>query len=159
MVQQYLDAQQYEFAIEIARGMEEEGEQRRLLSEAVAQLLETEQYDVALPVIEALPKPEEQTRFLLEVADRYIARDEIDRATEILTRAFAVAQTIEGPESRTIQVREDLEVDDSSDRGSMLEAIALKYAEVGQYNQAVEVARMLQNPGNRDSLLQRLGCS
>lgn len=159
MVQQYIEAGSTRQAIATARGMEGEEEQSRLLSEVVTDLLESERVDTALPVIAALPKPEDKTRFLLEVADRYIARGEIDRATAILPRAFEVAQTIEGPESRTIQVREDLVVDDTSDRGSMFEAIALKYAEVGQYNRAVEVARMLQNPDNRDSLLQRLGCS
>jgi hypothetical protein len=49
-------------------------------------------------------------------------------------------------------------VDDDSDRGSFLEAIALEYAKAGQHPQAQQVAQRLENQAIRTWLNQRLAC-
>jgi hypothetical protein len=47
---------------------------------------------------------------------------------------------------------------DEFDRGSLIEAIAIRYGELGQNNIAAQTAQALQSPAYRERLLQRLAC-
>ncbi|MGB7444325.1 MAG: hypothetical protein WA919_24930 [Coleofasciculaceae cyanobacterium] len=159
MFKQYLDANLYEKAIQTALAITDAaGQRNRALNEIATHLIEAEQFDMALKATNVLSQPEDKTRFLLELVNNYIARGQLTKASEILVRALEVTKTIKGPESRKILVREDLEVDDPFDRGSFLEEIALKYTDIGQYNQGVQVAQRLETKSDRELLLQRLTC-
>lgn len=158
IVEQYVAAQQYEFAIEAAQAIPEPGEQSRTLNNVATQLIEVQQPDTALQAAAALAQPEEKARFLVDVANLYIARGQLTEVNQVLTQALETANTIPGEESRLIQVREDLTVDDPTDRGSLVEAIALKYAAIGNLTQARQIAQTLQTPSLRDQVLQQLAC-
>jgi hypothetical protein len=78
-----------------------------------------------------------------------------------LAQAFQIAQTIPGEESQTINVRggeNPLSVEDEQDRGTLLAAIALKYAQIAQEQQSLQVAQALQDPAGRNALILRLRC-
>ncbi|MBD2461172.1 tetratricopeptide repeat protein [Oscillatoria sp. FACHB-1407] len=158
MVRQYLNAQQYEYAVQAAIAIREEGERSITLNEIAAQLIEAGQFETAVRAANALSTPEDKTRFLVEVSHHYVADGNLQQASAILAQAFETAKTISGQESRQIVVREDLIVDDPFDRASFLEAIALKYADIGQYDRAMQVAQTLRTPNVRTPLLQRLAC-
>ncbi|MBW4576265.1 MAG: hypothetical protein KME08_13390 [Aphanothece sp. CMT-3BRIN-NPC111] len=79
---------------------------------------------------------------------------------------IALAQTIPGPESKTILLKKDydsqrnliskLEVDDPYDRASLLQEIAIGYVQAGQYNQALQVAQAIQDAATRQQVRQGL---
>ncbi|MDX2214732.1 MAG: hypothetical protein SFY66_15700 [Oculatellaceae cyanobacterium bins.114] len=158
MIEQYINAGQYEYAVQIASTIPEDSGRSWIMTDIVNRLIEAEQFDSAVRAANALSTPEDKTRFLVEVANHSIADGNLEQATAILAQAFETAKTIPGAEVRTIAVRSDLVVDDPFDRGSFLEAIALKYADVGQYDRALHVAQTIQTPTLRTPLIQRLAC-
>ncbi|MDX2212685.1 MAG: hypothetical protein SFY66_05285 [Oculatellaceae cyanobacterium bins.114] len=168
IVGQYLNAGQYTAAVEAAEAIRESSDRINTLSHIINRAIQAGSYEAALQATTTLDIPEIQTRFLITLADRYLQTAQPTRATQLLAQAFDIAKRIPGSESKTIVVRMDqdpqgnpipgLTVDDDNDRGSLLEAIALTYAQARQYNQAVQVARSLQNATTRNQLLQRLAC-
>ncbi|MBD2464063.1 hypothetical protein H6G89_23970 [Oscillatoria sp. FACHB-1407] len=168
IVNQYLNARQYTAAVDAAEAMLETGDRINSLSEVVNRAIQTGSYEAALQATTTLDLPEMRTRFLITLADRYLQTAQPTQATSLLAQAFDIAKSIPGSESKTIVVRMDqdaqgnpipgLTVDDDNDRGSLLEAIALTYAQARQYNQAVQVARSIQNATTRNQLLRRLEC-
>jgi hypothetical protein len=102
------------------------------------------------------------------MANKYIQTGQTTKASEVLAQAFQLTKTIEGPESNILVFKVETdsqgnrisatEVDDPADRGSFLEEIAIKYAQSGQYNQALQVAQALESTATRNQLNQRLAC-
>ncbi len=165
---QYIFAQRYDLAFRVAQAMKEPSERSFKLQEISDKFIEGGQYDTALQVANILETPSEKAKLLIAIAGKYIQTGQKNKAIEILAQAFQVARTIEGPESKVIVVKTDYDgegniigqtkVDDAYDRASSLEEIALKYAQAGQYNQAVQVAQVIENVSTRNQLNQRLAC-
>jgi hypothetical protein len=108
-----------------------------------------------------LQTPEEKARWLVAIARQYVQAGNTTQASQILAQALQVTLMIKGPESKTLVfgMPPDITVvDDDSDRGSFLEAIALEYAKAGQHTQAQQVAQRLENNAIRAWLNQRLAC-
>ncbi len=158
IVEQYLEAKQFNFAVQFAQAIREESARTQTLNEIAVKLIEAQELEAALQAANGLAKPEDKTRFLVDVANHFVASGNFDRAQRILSQAFDTAKTIPGPESKVVVVRDDLQVDDPFDRASLLEMIALKYAEINQHSRAVQVAQTLQTPSLRTALIQRLSC-
>jgi hypothetical protein len=168
IVEEYMRAKQYNFALQIAQSIQEPYERSSSLQGITTQYLEAGQYNQALQVVEIFNTPEEKVRLLLAITNKYIQAQQINNATNLLAQALQLTQTIEGPESKIIVVKADYdgegniisktEVDDTNDRGSFIEEIALKYAEIGQESQALKVAQSLENVTYRNYLKQRIGC-
>jgi hypothetical protein len=96
---------------------------------------------------------EEKARWLVAIARQYVQAGNTTQASQILAQALQVTLMIKGPESKTLVfgMPPDITVvDDDSDRGSFLEAIALEYAKAGQHTQAQQVAQRLENNAIRD---------
>lgn len=159
--EQLISAQHYDLAFQVAQGLKDEYEQSSILQGIFTQSIEAGQYAKAYPVINALKTPEEKARWLVAIARQYVQAGNTTQASQILVQALQVTLTIEGPESKTLTFGTPPEltiVDDDSDRGSFLEAIALEYAKAGQHPQARQVAQRLENNAIRTRLNQRLAC-
>lgn len=159
--EQLISAQHYDLAFQVAQGLKDGYEQSSILQGIFVQSIEAGQYAKAYPVINSLKTPEEKARWLVAIARQYVQVGNTTQASQILAQALQVTLTIEGPESKTLVFRappDQTIVDDDSDRGSFLEAIALEYAKAGQHTQARQVAQRLENNAIRTRLNQRLAC-
>lgn len=155
---QLILAEQLLPALQVAQAMPDERERGWKLSEISTKLIEARQYQQALQVVQTFQLPEARARGLVTIAKAYAQAEQPNQAIVTLTQAFRVAQAIADPESKTIQVKEDLVVEDTEDRASLLEDIALQYAQVGQVERSQQVAQKIQDSRSRNSLLQRLSC-
>jgi len=152
---------QYRAAIQIAEAIPEPSERLSKLSEAIEKAVNAGDFTTAVAVLDRLNNPVLKTRWLVIVADRYRQLGDRTQAANILNQAFQTARTIPGAESQTVNGRggeNPLVGEDDQDRGSSLEAIALKYAQIGQVSQALQVAQVLENRTVRQQLVQRIGC-
>ncbi len=95
---------------------------------------------------------------LLRIAELYTQAEQPDQVLPVLARAFEVAKSIPGEESKFLQIREDLVVEDTGDRGSVYEEIAVAYGRVGAFEQGQAVVQALQDSENRERAMARLNC-
>ncbi|MBD2060616.1 tetratricopeptide repeat protein [Oculatella sp. FACHB-28] len=156
----FMDAKQYVGALQLAQATaESEVRQSRLQTSATA-LLQQDRFDLALPVVDQLTQANGKTQLLLAIAQRYSDLQQVDAALPILDRAFQVAQTIPGEESEVDRFGTDglTVIDRTNDRGSLLEAIALQYAQLGQGDRARQVVNRLQEARLREQVMQSIQC-
>jgi hypothetical protein len=156
----FMDAKQYIGALQLAQATSEsEVRQSRLQMSATA-LLQQDRFDLALPVVDQLPQPSQKTQLLLAIAQRYGDLQQVDAALPILDQAFQFAQTIPGEESQVDRLGAEggTIIDITTDRGSMLEAIALQYAQFGQGDRARQVVNQLQEARLREQVMQSIQC-
>lgn len=163
LVNQYLGAQQYTLAIQLVQTLKGDYEHNRELQRILNQMLEVGEFQPVLQTANTIRNPNQKVAFLVKIADFHIGTGQSDKAAEILAQAFAIAQTIEGAEERFFEeaaqrVDPSIPPSDEFDRGSLIEAIAIRYAELRQHNLATQTAQSLQSPTYRDRLLQRLAC-
>ncbi|MBD3885751.1 hypothetical protein IFO70_28985 [Phormidium tenue FACHB-886] len=155
-------ANQYQAAIGVADAiLDAPGRRSETIAEVIAAAIEGGDLSTALATLDRLENPTTTTTLLLKIADRYTQLGQQSQAASSLAQAFQIAQTIPGQESQTIDLRggeDPLLVEDEQDRGSFLEAIALKYAQIGQEQQSLQVAQALQDPVSRNALILRLRC-
>ncbi|HBB31238.1 MAG TPA: hypothetical protein DDZ80_28245 [Cyanobacteria bacterium UBA8803] len=157
----FMEAHQYLGAMQIAQGTKDPDIRQGRLQGSATALLKENRFDLVLPVVEQLTVPNNKTQLLLAIAQRYGELQQLDKALPILAQAFQVAQTIPGDESQQMRFGADgltvVDVDD--DRGSLLEAIALQYAQFKQFDQAYQVANRLQEKPTRDQAIERINCA
>ncbi|MBW4462040.1 MAG: hypothetical protein KME47_17635 [Nodosilinea sp. WJT8-NPBG4] len=159
---QFSAANQHQAAIQVTDAILDAPVRRAAaIADAIAAAIEGGDISTALATLNRLDDPATKTTLLLKIADRYTQLSQRSQAASALAQAFQMAQTIPGEESQTVNVRggeNPLTVEDEQDRGSLLAAIALKYAQIGQEQQSLQVAQALQDPAGRDALMLRLRC-
>ncbi|MEA5462411.1 tetratricopeptide repeat protein [Leptothoe sp. PORK10 BA2] len=101
--------------------------------------------------------PGSGTRQLLRVAELYAHLGQ-DPVSPVLARAFEMAQTVPGDESKMLYIKEDLIVDDPEDRGSLYEEIAVAYGRAGEFEQGIAIVQALQERDTREQAMNRLNC-
>ena len=153
----YIRAERYDMAFVAAQPMKDASERTGKLQEIADKYIELRQYEKALEVVNALKAPVYKAKVLVAIASKYIQAKQPSKASPILARAFQIAKTIPGAESKTIFVSSS-EVGDDYDRGSLLEEVAMGYARAGQYNQALQVSQAIKDAATRQQLRQRLAC-
>ena len=159
--EEFISAQYYDLAFQVAQAMKEEYERSSIVEAILVRSMQEEQHAKAYQLINSLLTPEQKARWLIAIARKYIQMGNIEGASELLAQALQVTRTIEGPESKTLVFGTEPQltvVEDDSDRGSFLEAIALEYAKAGQHAQAQQVAKLLEDKATRTRLNQRLAC-
>lgn len=157
----FIWARHYDLAFQVAQAMKEEYERSSILEAILVRSMQEEQHTKAYQLINSLLTPEQKARWLIAIARKYIQLGNIEGASQLLAQSLQVTRTIEGPESKTLVfgTEPDLTiVEDDSDRGSFLEAIAVEYAKAGQHTQAQQVAKLLEDNATRTRLNQRLAC-
>jgi hypothetical protein len=159
---QFSAANQHQAAIQVTDAILDAPVRRSAaVADAIAAAIEGGDLSTALATLSRLDNPTTKTTLLLKIADRYTQLGQRSQAASSLAQAFEIAQTIPGEESQTVDLRggeDPLLVEDEQDRGSFLEAIALKYAQIGQEQQSLQVAQALQDPVSRNALILRLRC-
>lgn len=168
IAEQFLAANQPIAAIQVVQAMRDPYEKSSRLLEIATRLIEQQQYEAAQAIVPTLPTPETQVRLLITLATALIQDRQIQATQPILTQATQLAQTVPGPEVKTIVVKAEYdgqgniisktEVDDDHDRASLLAAIAILYARSGRLEQAQQAAQRIQTASLRQPLQQRLTC-
>ncbi|HBY77302.1 MAG TPA: hypothetical protein DEG47_09960 [Cyanobacteria bacterium UBA11148] len=156
----FIEAQQYVGALQIAQGTNDPEIRESRLQGSATGLLKQNRFDLVLPVVDQLNVPNNKTQLLLAISQRYGELQQVDQALPILAQAFQIAQTILGEESEFMYFGADglTQVEREDDRGSLLEAIALQYAQFKQVEQAYKVANTLQEKQNREQAISRVQC-
>jgi len=157
----FMEAQQYVGAMQIAQGTKDSVIRESRLQGSATALLKQNRFDLVLPVVEQITVASSKTQLLLAISQRYGELQQVDKALPLLAQAFEVAQTIPGEESEVMRFGTDglTVVDSYDDRGSVLEAIALQYAQFKQFDQALKVANTLQAKQTREQALGRIQCA
>jgi hypothetical protein len=159
--EQFIETQHYSLALLVAQAMKAEYERGSIIEAIFVRSMQEEQHTKAYQVVKSLLTAEQKARWLIAIARQYIRAGNTQGASQLLAQAVQVTRTISGPESKTFVfgTEPDLTVvEDDSDRGSFLEAIALEYAKAGKYAQAQQVAKRLEDHATRTRLNQRLAC-
>jgi lipopolysaccharide biosynthesis regulator YciM len=152
-------AAEYTMAAQVAAQIKDEYQRGYQLGQIAEPAIKSEQDQAVFLIIKALAgKPREQAGIFLSLADREIAAGNFDKASQILSETLPLIRTIPGPESQIIHIKEGLDVDDESDRGSLYGKVAEKYAQIKQFDTAQQVAQNIENTTDRNRLIQRLGC-
>ncbi|BAY10569.1 tetratricopeptide repeat protein [Calothrix sp. NIES-2098] len=114
--------------------------------------------DVALSVVEVELLPDRQATTLLAIANIYALQQRNEDAISFLDRAFAVAQKIADPESRTIIRYENTPEPDYNDRRSQYTRLVKQYVALQQIDKAQEVVEKVQEASLRDYLQAWIDC-
>ncbi|MBE9160392.1 hypothetical protein IQ265_26745 [Nodosilinea sp. LEGE 06152] len=156
----FMAAKQYVGALQIAQATSPAEVRLGRLQTSATALLQQNRFDLALSVVNELTEPSSRALLLLAIAQRYSDLGQAEAALPILAQAFQVAQTIPGEESQVDRLGAEgyTIIDREDDRGSLLEAIALQYAQLGQGEQARQVANQLQAIRLRQQVLESIRC-
>jgi hypothetical protein len=154
-------ANQLAGAFQLAQGSVLPAKRQQRLQSLVALTLAKNRFDLATAILAEMVGSVPQTQVLLAIAQRHTELKQSDKALPLLARAFKLAQTIPGDESQFDRLGAEggtvIEVD--YDRGSLIEAIAIQYAQLQQPTQALNVANTLQEKKTRDQALDRIRCA
>lgn len=156
----FMDAKQYVGALQLAQATRNSDVRESRLQSSARALLQQNRFDLALPVVNQLTEASRKSQLLLAIAQRYGDLQQVNAALPILDQAFQVAQTIPGEESQLDRLGNEggTIIDRTDDRGSMLEAIALQYAQFRQGDRARQVANRLQEARLREQVMQSIQC-
>jgi len=156
----FMDAKQYVGALQLAQATPDSDVRQSRLQTSATALLQQDRFDLALPVVDQLTQASGKTQLLLAIAQRYGDLQRVDAALPILDQAFQFAQTIPGEESQVDRLGAEggTIIDRTDDRGSMLEAIALQYAQFGQGDRARQVINQLQEARLREQVMRSIQC-
>lgn len=159
---QSLKAQDYSLAFQLVEGLGDSEERDRPLQMILQQMLDGGDLAGAANAVEKLYSPHQRVAFGLKVADHDWGTGQAESAAKSLDQALAIAQALPGPDENNFaaaaQIDPSIPVDDEFDRGSLLEAIALRYAAMGRYEMARQAAQSLRSPLDQERLIQRLAC-
>ena len=162
LLSQSLKAQEYPLAFRLVEALGDSEERDRPLQMILQQMLDAGELSAVSKAAEKLYNPHQKVAFWLKVADHYRGTGQPEPAAEILAQALTIAQNLTGPDENSFvavaQIDPSIPVNDDFDRGSLLEAIALRYAEMGRYEAARQAAQSLRSPLEQERLIQRLAC-
>lgn len=161
LLRQYLQAENYTLALELAQALESSDSRDRTLQSVVRQLLETGDVSAAAQTAATVQDPQQRVAVLVQVADYYRALGQTSAAVDTLAQSFAVAQALPGPdEIRYAATPREPSVParDPLDRGSLLESITIRYAELDQLDATQKVVQALRSPADQTRLRQKLTC-
>jgi|GEM_PF-2578217 len=157
-------AQQPELALPVNLALSEDGSFANQFSDIFRLSIQQGKDNIALEMVKITDLPQEKTSGLLQIARGQLNRQQKSKAIETLGDALKLAKTIPDPESKTIELPIDNDgvprgtVDDTLDRASLFEDIAIVYSQAGQANQGLQVAKLIQNKEEKQRVSQRVKC-
>jgi len=162
LIGQYLKAEQYPLALQLIPTLENETEHDRQLQLVLQQMLEVGDLTSARQTVKEIRNPQQRIVFWVKTSDYYSGIGQTEQAAEILAQAFAIAQALPGVDenrfTEAAQIDPSIPIDDEFDRGSLITSIAIRYAELKQFDLAKQAAQALRSPADQQQLLQRLAC-
>ncbi|HIK18174.1 MAG TPA: hypothetical protein IGS53_23210 [Leptolyngbyaceae cyanobacterium M33_DOE_097] len=161
-ISQYLNAEQYLLALQLVQTLENEAEHDRQLQRVLQQMLEVGDLATARQAVKKIRNPQQRIAFWVRTSDYYSGIGQPEQAAEILAQAFEIAQALPGIDenrfTEAAQIDPSIPIDDEFDRGSLITSIAIRYAELNQFDLANQTAKALRSPADQQQLLQRLAC-
>jgi tetratricopeptide (TPR) repeat protein len=157
-------AQQPELALPVNLALSQDGSLANQFSDIFRLSIQQGKDNIALEMVKITDLPQEKTSGLLQIARGQLNRQQKSKAIETLGDALKLAKTIPDPESKTIELPIDNDgvprgtVDDTLDRASLFEDIAIVYSQAGQANQGLQVAKLIQNKEEKQRVSQRVKC-
>ncbi|MGB7442874.1 MAG: hypothetical protein WA919_17550 [Coleofasciculaceae cyanobacterium] len=131
----YLEAQENDQALEITQAIDKPASQVRLLTKIAVEYARTEQkgqaealFNQALQIVNQSDLPIERAVKLEEIAQQYGKAGQKAQASQVLSQALQVADNIWGA---------------SFIKDTVLERIAVRYAEIGDFEQGIQVAETI----------------
>ena len=159
LVEPLIDQGNYATALDIIESRDESVMPAEELMQIAERYMQSGQITQTLQILNRVYNASDvSVEQLLRISELYSHMGQTEQILPILDRAFEVAKTIPGDESQVIYVREDLAVDDTQDRGSLYEAVAVAYARAGAFEQGVTVVEALQDSNTREQAMARLNC-
>jgi tetratricopeptide (TPR) repeat protein len=156
----FMEASQAIGALQIAQGTQNPDGRLMRLQQVSGLLLDQNRFDLVMPIVAQIPAASPKTQLLLAIARRYTALQQPEKALPMLAQAFKVAQTIPGEESEFDRLGAEggTVIPIETDRGSMIEAIALEYARLKRSADALRVANALKDQQTREEAIQKVKC-
>jgi hypothetical protein len=157
-------AQQPELALPVNLALPQDGSLANQFFDIFRLSIQQGKDDIALEIVKISNLPQEKTAGLLQIARGQLTRQQKSKAIATLGDALKLAKTIPDPESKTIELPIDNDgvprgtVDDTLDRASLFEDIAIVYSQAGQANQGLQVAKLIQNKEEKQRVSQRVKC-
>lgn len=162
LITHYLKVESYDLALQLVQTLTDQFTHDRHLQTILQQMLEVGDWSAVGQLTTAIRNPHQKIAFWIKTADYYRGMGQDKRAIDLLAQAFTIAQTLTGPDnndqSAAHQIDPSIPPADEFDRGSLLAAIAIRYAELGQADTARQTAQALRSPTDQQKLLQRLMC-
>lgn len=168
LLTQYLNADHEGLAMQLAQSVQAGDARDRLLYQILTHQLNLGRYEAAASTVAQLQDERQQVVAWLTLVDYYTAAGTPDLALPRLAQATAIATALDGVDEDSTATNPDrvaaMQMDgsipyrDPLDRGTLIEAIALRYAELRHHETAVEVSLALRSPQDQAALQQRLLC-
>ncbi|MEM1254386.1 MAG: hypothetical protein AAGI69_18290 [Cyanobacteria bacterium P01_H01_bin.21] len=159
LVEPLIDQGDYATALDIIESRDGSGMQTEELMRIAELYMQAGQTTQTLQILNRVYNaPNVSVDQLLRISELYSHMGQTEQILPLLDQAFEVAKTIPGDESKVIYVRSDLAVDDTQDRGSLYEEVAVAYARAGAFEQGVAVVAALQDSNTREQAMARLNC-
>lgn len=158
----YLKAEAYPLALQLVQTLDNEWEHDRHLQTILQQMLEVGALETVEPAAQNIRNANQKIAFWVKISDYYKGTGQVQSAAKLLTQALAIAQNLPGPDendfSEAARLDPSIPIDDEFDRGSLITSIAIRYAELGQLEQAIQAALTLRSPTAQTRLKERLAC-
>ncbi|TVQ16764.1 MAG: hypothetical protein EA367_19315 [Leptolyngbya sp. DLM2.Bin15] len=168
LLDQYLRADHDELAVQLVQAVEAGYGRDRLLYQIFNHQLNLGDYGAAASTAEQLDDDRQKIVAWLTVVDYYTAAAQPEPALALLAQATAIATALDGVDEDSATTNPDraaaMQMDgsipyrDPLDRGTLIESIAMRYAELRDHETAIEVSRALRSPLDQNQLQQRLIC-
>ncbi len=161
LVRQYL-ADNDALALQFIQSLAPSANRDRLLQIAVQQLLETGRIEAVAQASDDIQDPYQRVAIGVTLSDYFRALGQQQTAADYLARSLAIAQALPGPDEVSFadaaQHDPSIPQHDPLDRGTLLAAIAVRYADIGQPAAAQKAVQALQQPKDQQHLQQQLKC-
>ncbi|MGB7271729.1 MAG: hypothetical protein WBC69_00435 [Geitlerinemataceae cyanobacterium] len=158
----FVQAEQLDRAWQIGRAIPKSLQSQVSLFELINASINAGRFDIAVAAAKATPAPAQQARAFVNLAKAQLVQQTTPPLATIAL-ALQTAKTVPGAEQQFIELP-DLDgnsrgtVEETDDRGSLYEEIALLYAQSAQVQRGLEVAQLIQDTRNRDRIRQRMNC-
>jgi tetratricopeptide (TPR) repeat protein len=160
-------------ALVLAKTIDKVSSRDYILEEIAVKYAEIELCDQATQVAKIVESGVYKVSAICQIAGKCIDANQKDKATELLSQALMIANTIELPAPKALslariavkyaeaglsdQALETTKVIESvSDKSMALAEIALKYAENQKFDEALEVAKGIESPAHKGWSLARI---
>lgn len=157
----YAKVENYDSAVRVARGIEDEAFQACVLSAIASQVAASGQADSALSIAQTIASNYYKAVALISISRSYSNAEQTSKAAEVLTQIIRIAWVIKNDRDPawmlthlSYYVQEKLGqldtafeiaqlVENDSDKAWILNRIARKYAKVRQFDRAIQIAEII----------------
>ncbi|MEO6860738.1 MAG: hypothetical protein ABI180_04185 [Microcoleus sp.] len=160
-IRSYAKVENYDSAVRVARGIEDEAFQACVLSAIASQVAASGQPDLALSIAQTIASNYYKAVALISISRSYGNAEQTSKAAEVLTQIIKIAWVIKNDRNPawmlthlSYYVQEKLGqldtafeivqlVENDSYKAWILNRVAIKYAKIGQFDRAIQIAEII----------------